>query len=325
MVQALQVYEPTGDIQVSRSPELVLEEARRAAVALVDVLSKKQRPVIMNGEQYLEFEDWQTVGRFYGLTAKVKETEFLDYGGVQGFLAKAVVVRSDGMEISAAEAMCMNDEEKWSSRPKYGYLYVLKDGTKQEEEPPSDQMVWVDNPKKAGKKLPKKERTLMGETCVPLFQLRSMAQTRACAKALRNVLAWVVVLAGYKPTVAEELTGDEEPPKDPGKPPLKEPQKKGAKPPETAKTDPPPEEKVGLVTINVKDVSHRDDVGKDKKPYRIYGITAEDDTIYKTFSETFADIATTAKTTGQQVQIDFKENQYGRTIRNMQPVEVEGA
>lgn len=38
-----------------------------------------------------------------------------------------------------------------------------------------------------------------------MFQLRSMAQTRACAKALRNVLAWVVMLAGYKTTPAEEM------------------------------------------------------------------------------------------------------------------------
>ena len=41
----------------------------------------------------------------------------------------------------------------------------------------------------------------------PLFQLRSMAQTRAQAKALRNVLAWVVVMAGYAPTPAEEMDG----------------------------------------------------------------------------------------------------------------------
>jgi hypothetical protein len=39
----------------------------------------------------------------------------------------------------------------------------------------------------------------------PEYQLKSMAQTRASAKALRNVLAWVVVLAGYKPTPAEEM------------------------------------------------------------------------------------------------------------------------
>jgi hypothetical protein len=39
----------------------------------------------------------------------------------------------------------------------------------------------------------------------PPFQLRSMAQTRASVKALRHALAWVVVLAGYNPTPAEEI------------------------------------------------------------------------------------------------------------------------
>ena len=39
----------------------------------------------------------------------------------------------------------------------------------------------------------------------PMFQLRSMAQTRAQAKALRSVLAWVVVMAGYAATPAEEM------------------------------------------------------------------------------------------------------------------------
>src|SRR3990167_3037439 len=37
-----------------------------------------------------------------------------------------------------------------------------------------------------------------------------MAQTRACAKTLRNILGWVVVLAGYRPTPAEEMTGNEQ-------------------------------------------------------------------------------------------------------------------
>ncbi len=39
----------------------------------------------------------------------------------------------------------------------------------------------------------------------PLFQLRSMAQTRACAKALRLCFSWIVTLAGFDPTPAEEL------------------------------------------------------------------------------------------------------------------------
>jgi len=267
MRNEMTVYEMAGDIQVSRPPEQVLEEARRAATVLTDVLRSKSNKVMMNGEQYLEFEDWQTVARFYGLTAKVKETEFLDYGGVKGFLAKAVAVRADGMEISAAEAMCMNDEEKWSSRPKYGYLFVLKDGTKQEEEPPTDQMVWVDNPKKPGKKMPKKERVLMGEVCVPLFQLRSMAQTRACAKALRNVLAWVVVLAGYRPSVAEEMTGDED--TEEKKPPLQEPGKKTEiKDPDAPATEP----QIKAIHAILEKLGVKDDFEKHQKVSRIIGM-----------------------------------------------------
>ena len=60
-------------------------------------------------------------------------------------------------------------------------------------------------PKKEAAKRPKKERVRLGDETVPLFQLASMAQTRANAKVLRNVLSWVAVLAGYRPTPAEEM------------------------------------------------------------------------------------------------------------------------
>ena len=169
---------PQYEIGVMRDPKAVLAEAKLAAQSLMTVVSQKTKPVIMNGEQYLEFEDWQTVARFYGVTAKVVRTAFIDLGGVKGYEATAEAIRiSDGMAISSADAMCLNDEDKWSTRSKYEYVNG--------------------------------EREKVGEVPVPLFQLRSMAQTRACAKSLRNVLAWVVVLAGFKPTPAEEMTGHE--------------------------------------------------------------------------------------------------------------------
>lgn len=197
----------TKDITVYREPKIVLEEARRAAEALTDVVKSKPKKVIINDEQYLEFEDWQTLGRFYGLTVKVEWTKPINLEGVRGWEAQAVVLDRDGNVISSAEAMCLNDEEKWSTKSKFEYHYVLKDGTKIIDNPPKDQIVWIDNPNKSGKKMPKKDRVKVADQPVPSFQLRSMAQTRACAKAFRNVLAWVVVLAGYKPTPAEEMQG----------------------------------------------------------------------------------------------------------------------
>lgn len=47
----------------------------------------------------------------------------------------------------------------------------------------------------------------------PKFQLASMAQTRAGSKALRQILGFVVALAGYSATPAEEMDGIVESPK----------------------------------------------------------------------------------------------------------------
>lgn len=156
--QALTVMPPPTALAVSRPPKVVLEEAKEAATALVELIkSKPDLTVKLNGNDYLKFEAWQTIGKFYGASPKVTETKYIEYGEVKGFEAKAVVISSSGLEVSGAEAMCMNDEPNWKKKP--------------------------------------------------MFQLKSMAQTRASSKALRNVFAWVVVLAGYKPTPAEEMDG----------------------------------------------------------------------------------------------------------------------
>lgn len=153
--------EPTNLGILIRSPEEILAEAQKAASALQGVVSTKRKPVIFKGEQYLEFEDWQTLGRFYGYTTLVEWTRPVEFGDARGFEARAIAIDKNGNTASAAEAMCLNDEPNWKDKP--------------------------------------------------LFQLRSMAQTRACAKALRNILAWVVILAGYRPTPAEEIEAIQEP------------------------------------------------------------------------------------------------------------------
>lgn len=54
----------------------------------------------------------------------------------------------------------------------------------------------------------------------PMFQLASMAQTRALSKAYRLELGWIAVLAGYSPTPAEEMDGVHESPKAVPTPPV---------------------------------------------------------------------------------------------------------
>lgn len=136
-------------------PVQQLEFAKKCSVALMDVLKLKPKKVMINGKQYIEYEDWQTLARFYGATVGTEWTKPIERNGkVWGYEAKAIVTMK-GELVSSAEAMCTRDERNWAARDE--------------------------------------------------FALRSMAQTRACAKSLRNVFAWIVVMAGLQPTPAEEM------------------------------------------------------------------------------------------------------------------------
>src|SRR5258708_39752363 len=103
------------DLAASKSPKQVLAEAKEAAKALESVISQRENAVKFNGKQYLQFEDWQTCGKFYGVTSKIVNTEYVEINGAKGFLARAEAIRmSDGAVVSAAESMCQNDEKNWA-------------------------------------------------------------------------------------------------------------------------------------------------------------------------------------------------------------------
>jgi len=277
--ETIATYERHDDMALMRPPAMVMAQAREAAMVLKDTVSKKPKPVMMNGEQYLEFEDWQTVGKFYGITVKVESTTFIDYGGARGFEARAVALSSDGRVISAADAMCLNDEPKWSTRAKYEYV----NGKKQK----------------------------VSDEPVPLFQLRSMAQTRACAKALRNVLSWVVVLAGYKTTPAEEIKDMPS-----GTPPAtkKVNTVQPATPPAQPATPPTGETVIAVIVDITTKTGNKN--GKDWQSWTIHA----DGEKYGTFSETFA----AAVAVGEYAEITYTVGKYGREIVAIEPVTTEG-
>lgn len=137
----------------------VVEYGRRSAVMLKKIIESRKDKVMIGGRQYLQFQDWQTIAKFYRSTVGVEWTKPILAGEkVFGYEAKAHVLNDKGMVVSSAESSCSRDEPTWKARPD--------------------------------------------------FQLRSMAQTRSCAKALRNVFGWVVVLAGFEGTPAEEMVAE---------------------------------------------------------------------------------------------------------------------
>jgi hypothetical protein len=145
------------EVSLYQQPENIVQFGQKSASSLLGIVKKGNWSVKVNGHEFLKFEAWQTLGRFFGYTVKTESTEYVTLGQVQGFNSKVVVLDNSGLVVGGAEAMCLNDEPNWKNKP--------------------------------------------------LFQLKSMAQTRACAKAYRQILAWVVVLAGFEGTPAEEMDG----------------------------------------------------------------------------------------------------------------------
>lgn len=141
---------PKKELVLEGDPQAQLAFAKKAADALMSWVAQKPKKVMIRGEQFLEFGDWQIIGRFYGATVGVEWSRPI----TKGWEARAVVYRN-GEVISGAEAMCTRDERNWKDRDE--------------------------------------------------FMLKSMAQTRASAKALRQAFGWVAELAGMRSTPAEEM------------------------------------------------------------------------------------------------------------------------
>lgn len=188
-------------------PQKIIDNASQAAKVLKSVVDQAHLAKKLGGDkEHLFFEAWQTVAGFYGATPKIEWTkELIDAGSgmISGYNSRAVVLLG-GQIIGGAEGRCSRDEDKWNSRTKYEYHYIKKSGGTSLEDPGKDEIIWE---KKNGKSFPKKKRVEVGKELVPLFQLESMSQTRAMAKALRSCYAWVVVLAGYASTPVEEMDG----------------------------------------------------------------------------------------------------------------------
>jgi hypothetical protein len=120
MNDIVQAGEIKGELAVQRDPEVVLQEAQKAAQALKNVIATKKNPVRFNGEQFLEYEDWQTIGKFYGLMATTGEAMYHEIDGVKGAKATSKIIEiKTGNVVGGADGWCMRDEPNWRIKPWY--------------------------------------------------------------------------------------------------------------------------------------------------------------------------------------------------------------
>lgn len=196
---------PTESVAQLRPPAEVMLERQRAAQELIAYMDAKPDKVVFNGKRYLENDDWMAIGAFYGCTAQLEADRYVQFGEVCGFEATYIVTDRTGRVIGRETSMCLNDEERWSARPKYIWMVKLKNGSwvPEDDAPPKNEWVWT---KKGDKSYPEKKKERGEDVPVPLFQLRSMSHTRARSRALSSVFGFIPTMLGqFRTTPAEEL------------------------------------------------------------------------------------------------------------------------
>jgi hypothetical protein len=169
------------NLQLVGEPDKIMERAEKACKVLMEIVKKRKLYIDIGKARHLKVEAWITLAHFYGVTPRVVSVCSVtdEMTGHSGFEATVEAIHlQSGRIIGQAVARCLNNEDNWSTRPKYD-----KDTRKQ-----------------------------IGSVAVPSFQLESMAQTRATSKVLASLFRWVVVLGGVEGTPAEELGGESEAP-----------------------------------------------------------------------------------------------------------------
>lgn len=171
--RALTVVEPDRLVTVS-TPEGMVSLATRMATILSDVVEKRKLYATIQGRKFPTVEAWMTIGRMDGVVAREASVPIRHDDG--SYEAVVELVRlSDGMRIGNGSALCgAPDDEPWGGTPsKYG------------------------KPAKGPR---------------PEHQRRSMAVTRATSRAFRQQYSWIMALAGYEPTPADEMPAAAEQP-----------------------------------------------------------------------------------------------------------------
>lgn len=170
--RALVVAQPGQALVASADrPAGMIAVATALADALKNIIDRQHLYTEIRGKRYPQVEAWMTIGRLDNVVAREAERPIRNEdGSYEGFVE--LVRLSDGMVIGRASALCgMADDEPWGGT-------AAKNG--RDAQPPRAE-----------------------------YARRSMAVTRATSRAFRQQYSWIMALAGYEPTPADEMPREE--------------------------------------------------------------------------------------------------------------------
>lgn len=180
------VPDVTDVLVMTRRPEHVIRQAMEAGDALKAAVQKNGWAVNLGGRNpHVMIEGAEFLGWLFNISARVVpgSSTYIELGDARGWQAEAETMSTKtGMTLTRASSMCLDNEDNWSLRQKY----EGRAGERRKATDAAGNLIMV---------------------ATPQFQLRSMAETRACSKAFRLLFGWIYTANGFASTGAEEMDG----------------------------------------------------------------------------------------------------------------------
>jgi hypothetical protein len=197
--QALVPATRAGGLIVAASPREFLAKAQEVAEALVDVVRQQKFYVTIRGNEHPQVEAWQTLGALLA--------PFSDHGGV---FAHTVWARPQLDPVTGqARLTCYTVRER-RTKGEGPEREVIE---REYEVEGYDYEARVEARTATGLVVGTAEATCSRKESQWAREddhaVKSMAQTRATSKALKAGTGWLMVLAGYKATPAEEMPDED--------------------------------------------------------------------------------------------------------------------
>lgn len=167
----------------------IIKKASLLANELQKIIEKQKIYVVIEGKKFITVEGWNTLGAMLGVFPEVTSTE-KKVEEVNLFLVKRTKKNGDVEKIITENPLPTDEVIDKIVKRKITYEAEVRLKTISGVEISRARAICSSS-----------ER---GKEDKPEFILMSMAQTRATGKAFRLAFSWIVKMAGFEPTPAEE-------------------------------------------------------------------------------------------------------------------------
>jgi hypothetical protein len=192
---ALMPTDRARSLIAAESPREFLAKAQEVAAALVDVVRQKKLSVSIRGNEHPQVEAWQTLGALLGpfsehggifphtIWARPQLDPATGHARLTHYTVKERRTKGEGRHEEVTEREYDVEGFDYEARVEARTATGLVVGT--------------------GEALCSRKESRWAQA--DDYAVKSMAQTRATSRALKAATGWLMVLAGYKATPAEEM------------------------------------------------------------------------------------------------------------------------